>query len=74
MAQFSAVLECDDKQVNTELKMNLLEDILVLYTRVRTFSYVKDIKEKYKQKCLSGKKKALRKELKIKKDILEQKF
>ena len=31
-AQFSDVLECDDEQVNTELKMNLLEDISSLYT------------------------------------------
>ena len=74
LAQFSTVLDCDEEQVNKEVKTNLLEDILLLCIRVRTFAYVKDVKEKYKQKCESGKKKATQKELKITKDIKEPKF
>ena len=49
----------------------------IYYFSVSEFEHshnVKDVKEKYKQKCESGKKKATQKELKITKDIKEPKF
>ena len=46
LTRISTVLDCDEEQVNKELKTNLLEGILLLYIRVRTFSYVKGRKRK----------------------------
>lgn len=50
--------------LNEEIKMNLLESMLMLFTRVRTFSYAKDIREKFKIRKKQSKKSSLRTEIK----------
>ena len=47
-----------------EIAKNILQEIFVLYLRVRSFSYAKDIINKRKLKKTYVKKKSLRKELK----------
>ena len=43
----------------------MLEKILDLYCKVRSHSYAKDVKERFKVKATVSRKRALRKELKI---------
>jgi hypothetical protein len=54
----------DENNVDDELKMNLLEDMLKLYLRVRAFSLTKDIVTKHKQFVKRTKAKGLRKTIK----------
>ena len=49
--------------IQNEIKDNILEKMLELYLRVRSFSFAKDITSK--QKKLHDKDKGLRKEIKI---------
>ncbi len=63
-----------DVGLNSEVKKNLLENILKLYLRVRAFSYTKDITNQHKCKLKKTKAKALRKNIKKsteKPDIVE---
>lgn len=53
-----------EPQVDEEVSLNLLEHMLTLFTKVRTFSYAKDIREKHKAAKQNSKKRALRVELK----------
>ena len=53
-----------EPKVPNEICFNILEKMLMLFTRVRTFSYAKDICEKYKSKKKHAKKSSLRKEIK----------
>ena len=40
---------CDiDPKVDSEISINLLEQMLTLFVRIRTFSFAKDIREKHK--------------------------
>lgn len=56
---------CDiEPKVDDELCFNILEKILLLFTRVRTFSYAKDIREKHKCSKKKSKKSSLRTEIK----------
>ena len=56
----------DTNGLDNEVKVNLLENILKLYLRVRSFSFVKDITshKKQKQRNLKFKTKALRNDIK----------
>ena len=51
-------------EVNREICFNLLENILTLFTRVRSFSYAKDIIEKHRLKLKKSKSHSLRTEIK----------
>ena len=53
-----------DPKVDTEISMNLLEQILTLFVRTRTFSYAKDIREKHKAAKKASRQRSLRTELK----------
>ena len=53
-----------EPKVPNEICFNILEKMLMLFTRVRTFSYAKDICEKYKSKKKHTKKSSLRTEIK----------
>ena len=55
--------QCPDK-IETELGMNMLEDLLNLYIRVRTFSYVNQKRELFKLESKKKKMNSLRKSLK----------
>ena len=48
----------------TELKYNLLENMLKLYLRVRSFSFAKDLTFEQKLKLRTKKSKGLRKQIK----------
>ena len=52
------------EDVKSEVSKNLLEDLLMLYIRVRTFSYVKDKQQLHKIQAQKGKERSLRFELK----------
>ena len=56
-SNFNAICTNLDVHITREMRNNLLEHILTLFVRVRTFSFAKDIREKHK----IGKKKQLRK-------------
>ena len=53
-----------DPKVNKEISMNLLDHLLTLFVRVRTFSYARDIREKHKIAKKSSKSRSLRTEIK----------
>ena len=48
LSDFSIVRSLAAEKVNKEVALNLLEDLLTLYIRVRTFSFVNQKKEKFK--------------------------
>ena len=51
-------------KINKEVSMDLLEHMVTIYFRVRTFSYAKDIREKHKISKKQAKKRSLRTEIK----------
>ena len=53
-----------DPKVDSEISINLLEQILTLFVRIRTFSYAKDVREKHKAAKKLSKKRSLRTEIK----------
>ena len=53
-----------DPKVDSEISINLLEQILTLFVRIRTFSYAKDVREKHKAAKKSSRKRSLRTEIK----------
>ena len=56
---------CDiDPKVDSEISINLLEQMLTLFVRIRTFSFAKDIREKHKAAKKTNKKCSLRTEIK----------
>ena len=52
-----------EPKVPDEICFNILEKMLMLFTRVRTFSYPKDTREKYKSKKKQVTKSSLRTEI-----------
>ena len=59
-----STISCDLPHIKKEVKMNLLEHMLTLYLRVRTFSYAKDKVEQFKLLKKRSKSRALRTEIK----------
>ena len=53
-----------DSEVNKEISLNLLEQILTLFVRLRTFSFAKDVRENQKASKKTAKKRSLRPEIK----------
>ena len=56
------MVHADIEKLNEEVSLNLLEDLIMLYVRVRVFSIVKEIKTAHNIE--KSKLKSLRKELK----------
>ena len=64
ISHLNSFVDCNiSNKLNEEVKLNLLEQMLKLYLRVRSFSYAKDFTNKQKQHS-SNQNKALRKGLK----------
>ena len=63
ISNFNAIVLSVDINVTKEFRMNLLEHILTLYFRVRSFSYAKDIREKHKAAKKDSRKRSLRTEI-----------
>lgn len=64
LSNFKSVCYTIDPQVSKEVSMNLLEHMLTMFTRVRSFSYARDIREKHKAAKKLAKKRSLRTEIK----------
>ena len=64
ISNFDAVCYDIEPKVNKEISLNLLEGMLLLFTKVRAFSFAKDVKEKYKAKNRKSKSRSLRTEIK----------
>ena len=64
-SKFKTVCYDVDPKVNSEISLNLLEQILTLFVRMRTFSYARDIREKHRASKKKGKKRAMRTDIKI---------
>ena len=64
ISHLNSFVDCNSSnKLNEEVKLNVLEQMLKLYIRVRSFSYAKDFTNKQKQHS-SNQNKALRKGLK----------
>ena len=62
---FKLVMEAAEIDISKEVAKNVLFGILILYVRIRVFSYAKDVVQKHKIKMKNkGKQAALRKNLK----------
>ena len=61
LSNFSIVRSLAAEKVNQEVTLNLLEDLLTLYIRVRTFSFVNQKKEKFKLEAKKQEMNSLRK-------------
>ena len=69
---FSRILELSTEEITREVGLNLLEDMLMLFVRVRVFSFVKEIKTAHNISKSQNKLKSLRKEIKKVASSLEQ--
>ena len=72
LANYSKIPSCCADEVKKEVALNLLEDLLMLYIRVRTFSFVKDKQQLHKIRAKKGKSKSLRTEIKKQSTSLDQ--
>ena len=64
VSMYNSLVETATLPLDPELRKNLLENMLKLYLRVRTFSFARDITEKHKYASKKSKAKALRKVIK----------
>ena len=62
---FKYICESADRKVNKEVAKNLLENLILLYIRVRSHSYAKKLKESHKVSKKTSKKRSLRTEIKL---------
>ena len=60
VSHLNSFVDCSSNKLNEEVKLNVLEQMLKLYIRVRSFSYAKDFTKKQKEHS-SNQNKALRK-------------
>ena len=63
ISHFNSIISSVDTTIKKEISLNLLEHILTLYFRVRSFSYAKDIRERHKRAKKDTRKRSQRKEL-----------
>ena len=63
LAQVLVVCQESEHKINKELGVSLLEHLLTLYLRVRSFSYAKDQVQKHKMDTKTVKQSALRNKL-----------
>ena len=69
---YSKIRSCRTDEVKKEVALNLLEDLLMLYIRVRAFSIVKDKQQLHRLRAKKGKSKSLRTEIKKQSTSLDQ--
>ena len=72
LVNFSKILHSSSDKIQKEMALNLLEDLLTLYIRVHTFSFVKDKLQAFKISKSQTKSNALRTAIKKKTSTLEQ--
>ena len=72
LSYFSKLRSSSSDHVKKEVALNLLEDLLTLYIRVRTFSYVKDKQQLHKLQANKAKSRSLRTEIKKQSSSLDQ--
>lgn len=72
LARFSSVRGAADINVSKEVALDLLEQIITLYVRVRAFSYAKDVVQNHKIAAKSNRSRSLRTEMKKSTTTLEQ--
>ena len=63
-SNYNSLLGETEMLVNSDVAKNTLQSIIELYLKVRSFSYAKDIVQKYKQNEHKSRSKALRKKIK----------
>ena len=71
LSYFGSIRTNCERKVNKEITMNLLEDMLTLYIRVRSHSYANDMKQKHKISKAKVKSRSLRTEIKKSTNSLE---
>ena len=64
ISSFKTIWFSAELDVPKEIAFNLLESMLMLYTRIRSFSYARDVREKHRFSKKQGKKSSLRTEIK----------
>eukprot|EP00794_Sanderia_malayensis_P015523 gene15523-17106_t len=64
ISMYNSLVETATSQIDSEVKTNLLENMLKLYLHVEAFSFARDITDKYKYASKKNKTKALRKGIK----------
>lgn len=72
LLNFSKIRSSSIDKVKKEVAFNLLEDLLTLYIRVRTFSYVKDKQQSHKIQKSKSKSRSLRTSIKQQSSSLDQ--
>lgn len=68
----SSICSSAEVKICKEMRLNLLEQMLTLFIRVRAFSYAKDIRQEHKRLKKASHQKSLRTELKRSSSNLEQ--
>ena len=53
-----------EPKVNKEISLNLLENMLLFFTKVRALSFARDVKERFKTRLKKTKSRSIRKEIK----------
>ena len=64
ISSFKNVCYSAELEVSKEISFNLLESMLLLFTRVRSFSYVRNVREKHRNAKKQANKSSLRTEIK----------
>jgi len=72
LANYSVIYNDTEQEISEEFALNLLEHLITLYLRLRSFSYAKDKVQQHKMASKSSKKRSLRTEIKKATSTLEQ--
>ena len=64
ISSFKNVRYSAELEVSKEISFNLLESMILLFTRVRSFSYSRDVREKHRNAKKQANKSSLRTEIK----------
>ena len=64
ISNFNALCYDIESRVNKEISLNLLENMLLLFTKVCAFSFSRDVKERFRAPIKKTKSRSLRKEIK----------
>ena len=64
LSQFGTIFRSCDPEITKEVGMNLLEEMLIFYFRLRSFSYAKQQQQKHKIEKASNRKGSLRGDMK----------
>lgn len=72
LSNYTTIRDLSTEKVSKEVALNLLENLIMLYVRVRVFSLVKDNRELHKMEAKKKKLKSLRTEIKKASQSLEK--